>query len=92
MKIVQASYTSTCLYKNPFIVKVRHISLYVYVPDGKEWWVGRGGGLHGQLPRLLHALSIPVDRDQSHEVGGAWQTVVDDTAAVLLRQLHLSLL
>lgn len=62
------------------------------VPDREDGGVWRGGGLYSQLFGLLQNLSISVDGNQSHKVGGSRQTIVDHTAAVLLRQLHFPLL
>lgn len=62
------------------------------VPDREDGGVWRGGGLYSQLFGLLQNLSVSVDGNQSHKVGGSRQTIVDHTAAVLLRQLHFSLL
>lgn len=62
------------------------------IPDREDGGVWRGGGLYSQLFGLLQNLSVSVYSNQSHKVGGSWQTIVDHTAAVLLRQLHFSLL
>lgn len=81
-----------------FYTDIETISLLILssrlleVPDREDGGVWRGGGLYSQLFGLLQNLSVSVDGNQSHKVGGSRQTIVDHTAAVLLRQLHFSLL
>lgn len=41
------------------------------VPDREDGGVWRGGGLYSQLLGLLQNLSVSVDGNQSHKVGGS---------------------
>lgn len=41
------------------------------VPDREDGGVWRGGGLYSQLFGLLQNLSVSVDGNQSHKVGGS---------------------
>lgn len=41
------------------------------IPDREDGGVWRGGGLYSQLFGLLQNLSVSIDGNQSHKVGGS---------------------